>query len=508
MAYVSIYRKYRPLDFDSVVGQEHIVRILRNQIKGDSIGHAYLFNGTRGTGKTSIAKIFARAVNCVDNNNGSACGCCDVCKNISNGSLDIIEIDAASNNGVDEIRELREMAKYPPTIGRYKVYIIDEVHMLSKGAFNALLKTLEEPPKHVLFILATTEVHKLPPTILSRCLRFDFRLIPTSQLCERIEYIFKDMDVEYTKDACMAIADAGDGSMRDALSIADICVSYGEGKVDYDVVLEVLGASNPLSVLEIVESIMNSDSISALITVNNLAGYGKSMNILAKDITKMFRNLYIAKLTQDSNNILALPHNIISKLNDIKGDCPKILRCIDLFSAVEPSMRYSTLPRVLLETAIAKACDDTSGVDNTALFMRIKAIEEKLANGTLSAISPLSSTESEVVKKKREFNKASVCGFLIKAVRDKKLFALYSEITELDKNNFSLDGNTLIIKALNDNMANAISNPQYMDIIKALVVNEFEGINNVSVIVQEQAINVAHDIELVKSMFDKNIIKN
>lgn len=507
MAYVSIYRKYRPLDFDSVVGQEHIVRILRNQIKNDNIGHAYLFTGTRGTGKTSIAKIFARAVNCTDNKNGSACGNCEVCKNIGANSLDIIEIDAASNNGVDEIRELREMVKYPPTIGRYKVYIIDEVHMLSMGAFNALLKTLEEPPKHAVFILATTEVHKLPQTILSRCLRFDFRLIPTVQLCERIEKIFQDMGVESTKDACMAIAEAGDGSMRDALSIADICVSYGENKVDYEVVLEVLGASNPNTVADIVESIMNEDSISALTTVDNLANYGKSMNILAKDITKMFRNLYVAKLAKNSGSLLALPQNIIDRLQQIQGDNAKVLRCIEIFSAVEPSMRYSTLPRVLVETAIAKACDDTAGVDNTALFVRIKALEDKLANGNYNVNSADSSVAVDE-RKKREFNKASVCGFLIKSVRDKKLFALYSEITELDKNNFSLEGNTLVIKAINENMAKAISNPQYMDIIKELVINEFEGIQNVSVTSQEKAIDIAQDLELVKSMFDKNIIKN
>lgn len=246
MAYVSIYRKYRPYDFDGVVGQEHIVRILRNQIKTQTIGHAYLFTGTRGTGKTSVAKIFARAVNCANAINGGACGECEICKELAKpNNLDIIEIDAASNNGVDEIRELRESVKYPPSVGQFKVYIIDEVHMLSIGAFNALLKTLEEPPSHVIFILATTEVHKLPQTILSRCLRFDFRLVPTQSIAARVKYIFGDMGIKCTEDACLAIAEAGDGSVRDALSIADMCVSYGEGNVDYNVVLDVLGQSNP-----------------------------------------------------------------------------------------------------------------------------------------------------------------------------------------------------------------------------------------------------------------------
>ncbi|MDE6967815.1 MAG: DNA polymerase III subunit gamma/tau, partial [Clostridia bacterium] len=281
MAYVSIYRKYRPYNFDNVVGQEHIVRILRNQIKTDTIGHAYLFTGTRGTGKTSVAKIFARSVNCPNHNDGGACGECAVCKEMANSSnLDIVEIDAASNNGVDEIRELRESVKYPPTIGRFKVYIIDEVHMLSIGAFNALLKTLEEPPAHVIFILATTEVHKLPQTILSRCLRFDFRLVPTISIANRIKYIFDDMGIICTEDACLAIAEAGDGSVRDALSIADMCVSYGEGKVDYNVVLDVLGQSNPNIIIDIVECTLKGDVGTALSLIDGIANFGKSMSVL------------------------------------------------------------------------------------------------------------------------------------------------------------------------------------------------------------------------------------
>ena len=232
MAYLALYRRFRPSGFDSLVGQDHVVRTLVNQIKTDKVGHAYLFCGARGTGKTSAAKIFARAINCLSPVNGSPCGKCEVCKALADGAnLDIVEMDAASNNKVENVREIRDKIQYPPVSGRYKVYIIDEVHMLTTEAFNALLKTLEEPPKHAVFILATTEVHKLPSTILSRCMRFDFRLIPTAQIAEHIAKIYREIGKDFEPAAVQEIARAGAGSIRDALSVADICVSYREGKL-------------------------------------------------------------------------------------------------------------------------------------------------------------------------------------------------------------------------------------------------------------------------------------
>ena len=228
MAYLALYRKYRPNTFDGLIGQEHIVKTLVNQIENDRLGHAYLFTGTRGTGKTSAAKIFAKAINCLNPKNGSPCGECECCRAISNPSnIDVIEIDAASNNGVNEIRDLREKVQYPPVSCKYKVYIIDEVHMLTGAAFNALLKTLEEPPKHAVFILATTEVHKIPATILSRCMRFDFRLISNEKIASLISKIYDEQDKDYEKEAVYAIAKAGEGSIRDALSIADTAISFG-----------------------------------------------------------------------------------------------------------------------------------------------------------------------------------------------------------------------------------------------------------------------------------------
>ena len=271
MAYLALYRRFRPSGFNGLIGQEHVVQTLINQIKTDRIGHAYLFCGARGTGKTSAAKIFARAINCLSPVNGSPCGKCEVCKALAdNSNLDILEMDAASNNKVENVREIREKIQYPPVSGRYKVYIIDEVHMLTTEAFNALLKTLEEPPKHAVFILATTEAHKLPSTILSRCMRFDFRLIPTAKIAELIGKIYKEVGKEYDDEALTAIARAGAGSVRDALSIADICVSYKESKLTYSDVLEILGATDTNKITSLVSDIFRGDTGGSLETVEKL----------------------------------------------------------------------------------------------------------------------------------------------------------------------------------------------------------------------------------------------
>lgn len=503
MSYVSIYRKYRPYNFDGIVGQEHIVRILRNQVKTNTISHAYLFTGTRGTGKTSIAKIFARAVNCVCSDNGQACGKCEVCTELNSANnLDIIEIDAASNNGVDEIRELRESVKYPPTIGRYKVYIIDEVHMLSIGAFNALLKTLEEPPSHVIFILATTEVHKLPETILSRCLRFDFRLVPSQKICERIKYIFDDMGVKCTEDACLAIAEAGDGSVRDALSIADMCVSYGEGNVDYNVVLDVLGQSNPNIILDIVETTLSGDLSTCLGLIGNLAELGKSISALARDIAKMFRNLFVVQNVQVPQKVLSLPSEVLSRLVEMRGfSSDRVLQAIEIMSGVEANLRYSTMPRVLLECAIAKCADEQANIDMMGVVQRLKAVEQKIADGNFGGGT------AEAVKSKRPFSKAACCGFLIKSTRDMKKFALYSELTELTKDNFGLSGSVVTVRPSRKNTVDILLMPEYLQLIKQLLIGEFEGVTDVSILQGDKAVNIDDDIAMASAMFDKDICK-
>lgn len=354
MAYLALYRKYRPQTFDKVVGQEHITRTLENQIKGNKISHAYLFCGTRGTGKTSVAKIFARAINCEHPVNGSPCGECEVCKQLSQPSnMDIMEIDAASNNRVDEIRDLREKVKYPPVVGKYKVYIVDEVHMLTDSAFNALLKTLEEPPEHCVFILATTEVQKLPATILSRCMRFDFKLIEQNTLVEMLKRIFDDSKIKYEDEALQFIAKEGNGSARDTLSIADMCVSFSNGNVTYDSVLKVLGVNDDAKLCELVQCIIDDNAGGYLENIDALVKDGKSLSMLARDMSAYFRNLMVVKNCKNYSELVVMRKDIEKKVqeqaNALTND--NITDFLDEFGQVELNLKYSVRPQLLLEVA-------------------------------------------------------------------------------------------------------------------------------------------------------------
>ena len=384
MAYLALYRRFRPSGFDGLIGQDHIVRTLTNQIFAGRIGHAYLFCGARGTGKTSAAKIFARAINCLSPVNGSPCGKCEVCKALADSAnLDILEMDAASNNKVENVREIREKIQYPPVSGKYKVYIIDEVHMLTTEAFNALLKTLEEPPKHAVFILATTEVHKLPSTILSRCMRFDFRLIPTSLIAENIKKIYNEIGKEFDDEAITAIARAGMGSMRDALSIADICVSYKETKLTYNDVLEILGATNSSKITELIDNILRSSTGSALETVESLTESGKSVGVLCKDIISRLREVVLCKTCKSAQKILELPDDVYASIEKVAGvaDEHRLLRTIEIFSEAEGAMRYSVSPKIILECACIKSSEPEADYNIDALMSRISALEKALAEG-------------------------------------------------------------------------------------------------------------------------------
>lgn len=405
MAYLALYRKYRPTTFENLIGQEHIVKTLTNQIIGDRLGHAYLFTGTRGTGKTSAAKIFAKAINCLSPINGSPCGKCEACKALSDPSnIDVIEIDAASNNGVNEIRDLREKVQFPPVSCKYKVYIVDEVHMLTGAAFNALLKTLEEPPKHAVFILATTEVHKIPATILSRCMRFDFRLISNEKIASLIAKIYDEQGKKYQKEAIMAIAKAGEGSIRDALSIADIALSYNDGELTYEDVMDVLGSTNSELVLSFIKDILSGNAGNVLSTVNQLCSLGKSMGVLTKDVTAVLRDLLVIKTCSDANIILSLPTD---KFNEYKNIAQlvsedRLVRALEIFADAETSLKYTTHPRVVFETAAVKVTKPDADYNIDALISRIKELENKVANGVKINVAQSVTKQENVVEQKTE----------------------------------------------------------------------------------------------------------
>ena len=382
MSYTALYRKWRPTSFEEVRGQDHIVKTLKNQINSGRIGHAYLFCGTRGTGKTSIAKIFARAVNCEHPVDGSPCGECSMCRQIAEGaSLNVVEIDAASNNGVENIRDIREQVQYPPTDGRYRVYIIDEVHMLSIGAFNALLKTLEEPPSYVIFILATTEVHKLPITILSRCQRYDFKRISIDTIAGRLAELTQAEQIDVDDRALRYVARAADGSMRDALSLLDQCVAFHFGeKLTYDNVLEVLGAVDNRVFSKLFQAVLASDTKACIREIEEMIIQGRDLSQLVNDFVWYMRNLLIAKTTDEPGDMLDMSEENLAVLKEEAAgvDTETLMRYIRIFSELSGQLRYASQKRILVEIAFIKLTTPSMEQNLDSILQRITLLEQKM----------------------------------------------------------------------------------------------------------------------------------
>ncbi|MCD7814879.1 MAG: DNA polymerase III subunit gamma/tau [Lachnospiraceae bacterium] len=385
MGYTALYRKFRPSTFDEVKGQDHIVKTLKNQIRADRLGHAYLFCGTRGTGKTSAAKIFAKAVNCEHPVDGNPCNECAMCRAIAAGSsMNVIEIDAASNNGVDNIREIREEVAYSPTAGRYKVYIIDEVHMLSTGAFNALLKTLEEPPSYVIFILATTEAQKIPITILSRCQRYDFHRIGQETILARLQELMEVEQVEAEEKALYYIVRKGDGSLRDSLSLLDQCIAFYLGEtLTYDRVLEVLGAVDTDVFSQLLRRILRGELTEAIRALEQLILQGRDLTQFVNDFTWYLRNLMLMKASDDMEDILDVSTENLMQLREeaamVRSDT--LMRYIRIFSELSNSIRYATNKRVQVEMALIKLCTPQAEKDEISLVERIRRLERMVEQG-------------------------------------------------------------------------------------------------------------------------------
>ena len=392
----ALYRVYRPKNFNDIVGQEHIVRTLKNQIESQNVGHAYLFCGTRGTGKTSTAKIFSRAVNCTDLHDNEPCNECESCREIlEDKTMDVVEIDAASNNSVDDIRELRENVKYSPSKSKYKVYIIDEVHMLSQGAFNALLKTLEEPPSYVIFILATTEPHKIPATILSRCQRFDFKRVTVKDISSRMKYICEKEGIEADDKALNLIARNSQGALRDALSILDQCISFQGHTISYNDVIELLGSVNIEQLFDLADSIIKENTKKSLQILNDFIVWGKDVRNLVNDLIGHFRNLMVCKISNDLDDIISLPEETIDLLKKQANtiDTNNLIRILNILSETQDAMKTSSNPRVLMEVTMIKIVQPMFDESKEALIKRIENLEKKIESGNIK-VNHISTNQS------------------------------------------------------------------------------------------------------------------
>ncbi len=444
---LALYRKYRPSVFEDVIAQEHITRTLTNQIKRDRITHAYLFTGSRGTGKTTCARIFARAINCTSPENGSPCGKCDVCRGLAQGGgIDIIELDAASNNGVDQIREIVEKVQYPPAVGKYKVYIFDEVHMLTTSAFNALLKTLEEPPAHSVFVLATTEVHKLPATVLSRCMRFDFRLVPRVELKEYLRGVYAKEGVTADEEALDLIATAAEGSVRDMLSLADRCMNYSDNLTGKDV-LTVLGSGGKEGARALFNAIATEDVTATLTKVDELVSAGKSVGLIAKELCAYARDVLVLKASPSASVQGAKEDIDVMREESQRYSVELLVSIITIFSAIDSELRYSVSPRIVLECAALKAVK-LVGADLSTIEERLTRLERKLetlATAPMQVVTPVQPAPVQPRTANKPMDAQAVWGRIITHIRKNGNVSDFNALNTV--NAVEIKGDNLIVWA-------------------------------------------------------------
>lgn len=504
MSYTALYRKFRPLKFEEMVGQEHITRTLKNQIIAGRVGHAYLFNGGRGTGKTSAAKVLARAVNCLNPIDGEPCNECEICKAALSGSLtDIVEMDAASNNSVEDIRSIREEVNFLPTLAKYRVYIIDEVHMLSTGAFNALLKTLEEPPEHVKFILATTEPQKLPATILSRCQRFDFKKISNENVVKRLEYVAKESNIEITKEALKLIAILSEGAMRDALSILERCLQDGDSNIDEDKIKDLVGIPKLTYIHSIVKAFLEYNVEEAIKAVDVVLNEGKDLNNLLWEIIKYVKNILVYKAT---GKLEIYSQNEIEEIKKIAETVTKerLLYIITDLSKLENDMKWSSQKSILFQVEIIKLCSEN-------IIEEIKTPTKK-SNSTQSKITDLGNSSSKPQANLQVGKKENLAQAISKFDEAKGWKNVLDELRQSGK--IMLYSNLLKAKPIEINdMTVGISFPEGLNAFGKSILEKSENIIELSKIIsmeygKDMKVRIIEDVESLPKKEEKNELES
>lgn len=516
---LALYREFRPSTFSQVIGQNHITRTLANQVKSGELTHAYLFTGTRGTGKTSCAKIFSKAINCLTPVDGSPCGECEVCKALNQPNTDVLEIDAASNNRVDEIRDLRERVKYPPTIARKKVYIIDEVHMLTESAFNALLKTLEEPPEYVVFILATTEVHKLPATILSRCTRFDFRLLTVNELVNHLRNIFNQKQIKCDENSLYLIAQQGAGSVRDSLSIADSVSAFCEKNITYDKCLEVLGLTSGEGIANLVNNIISNNIKEIFDEVRNILNRGKNISLVCKETTEYFKNLLLIKCGVEDLTILNIMPNELEMMKSQASMVDEhILKLgFDKFARVELDLKYSANPQNLFEAVCISITKNIATMPHGTMQADItQTVERKVVATSIPHVNELDSVNVQAARPQgqpvvsNEIKSGNdvdqLWGKVLLKIKEGNMFALSANLK--DVYGVHMRGNCLVLLTNDQMILKSVDEPSRLDVILN-IASSFDG-NIKNVVIEYDESNKSNkDIvaELKNIFMDKLKVK-